>query len=124
MPYKDIPCPLQSGENAELLLDYASRKLTAVQRMAIDQHITGCPACQKFRDEQELLWKTLDTWESSSFKPGFDMRLEERIAADSRLPTWERAVLWAQNTPLKPAIPVAAAILLVALGLGLRWLWQ
>lgn len=124
MPHNDIPCPLQSGENAELLLDYASRKLTVVQRTAIDNHIAHCPACLKFRDAQKLVWDALDTWESSEFKPGFDIRLEDRIAAESRLPTWERAVLWAQNTPLKPALPVAAAILFLALGLGLRWFWQ
>lgn len=124
MPSNEIPCPLQSGENAELLLDYAARRLTAIQRMALDDHIGECPACQRFRDEQEMLWKALDTWESGDFKPGFDYRLQERIEADSKLPAWERAVLWAQDTPLKPALPVAAALLLVFLGLGLRWLWQ
>lgn len=124
MPFDETPCPLQSGENAQLLLDYTARRLSAVQRIALESHIAHCVPCQRFRDEQELLWKTLDTWESGDFKPGFDYRLEDRIEAESRLPAWERAVLWAQDTPLKPALPVAAALLLVALGLGLRWLWQ
>lgn len=121
MPYNEIPCPIQSGENADLLLDYAARRLTGSQRSAIETHILACQACQRFRDEQEKVWDALDTWESSSFKPGFDYRLQERIEADAHRPVWERAMHWAQATPLKPALPVAAALLLIALGLSLRW---
>jgi anti-sigma factor RsiW len=117
MPDDLIHCPLQSGENADLLLEYTAQRLPESQRRVLDQHVATCPACRQFREEQELVWKALDTWESGAFQPGFDYRLQQRLEADQRIPAWERMGWWVQDFRLKP-VPVAAAILLVALGLG------
>lgn len=112
-----ITCPLQSRENADLWLDYAARRLSPPQARALDEHVAVCPSCQRFRQQQEMLWDTLDTWQSGNFQPGFALRLQERIEAEERRPAWERTATWFEDVKLKPALPVAAAILIIVLGL-------
>ena len=111
-----MSCPLESGENAELFLDYCARRLNPDAAAVLERHIALCPRCRRFRDEQETVWRALDSWEALPASREFDGRLYEKIDGASGAGWWRRL-----GSPLRPflvgpAIPVAAAagLILVA----------
>jgi anti-sigma factor RsiW len=106
-------CPIESRENAELLLDYCARKLDPSQARALEEHIARCPACQEFRVGQKLLWDALDQWEAHPVSVDFDRRLYRRIEEDQgRQRWWQRLMI----PLLRPAVPLAATACLLLVG--------
>lgn len=116
-------CPLLHGErNADLLLDYAHRKLSPAAFAKFERHVSQCAACAAFVDSQQNVWNALDTFEPAAISPDFDRRLFARIAGQQSGPWWKRAWNWMTDfgqASWRPAIPVAAAVLL-AVGLWVR----
>ena len=98
-------CPMETGENADPLLDYASGKLNAEARTQMEQHVVACPACREFAASQQSVWQALDAWEPAAVSLDFDRRLYRRI--EQQVPWWTRL-----TQPLSPlfrhAVPVAA----------------
>jgi len=109
----DMSCPLQRRETAEVLLDYASRRVAPELAEAFERHMEFCPACRQFAADQQAVWGALDAWEAMPISPDFDDRLRRRIEEDERRGAW--AQLWAAlAAPFsvfawRPALPVAAA---------------
>lgn len=102
-------CPLQTGGNAEYLLDYAAGKLNAELLAQMEQHMTTCLACREFAGGQEAVWQALDSWEPAAVSMDFDRRLYQRIEQQQQQMSW-----WARLTqPLNPlvrhAVPISAA---------------
>ena len=106
-----MKCPIETRENAEVLLDYCARKLDAARTMILEEHIRICPSCREFADAQRAVWEALDAWEAAPVCADFDRRLYHRI---------ENEVSWLDLLlrPLRPwmarnALPIAAAVAVV-----------
>jgi len=108
--------PLQTGGNAEYLLDYAAGKLNAELRMQMEQHINQCPACREFAGGQESVWQTLDSWEPAAVSMDFDRRLYQRIEQQQQQMSWWATLAQPLNSLFRHAVPISAAagVMLVA----------
>src|ERR1039458_8261413 len=109
-----MKCPIETRENAELLLAYCTRKLDAESTAMLERHMEICPACREFSSGQRAVWEALDAWEATPVTLDFDRRLYRRI---------DREVSWWQllMRPLGPALvrrglPIAAAACLIVMG--------
>ena len=78
-------CPIESQENAELLLSYSARRLNPESTAILEAHMELCPACREFRDSQKALWEALDQWEARPVSPDFDRRLYRKIEEQDQL---------------------------------------
>ncbi|MEO7649716.1 MAG: hypothetical protein ABIZ80_04560 [Bryobacteraceae bacterium] len=101
-------CPIETHGNAELLLDYSTRKLNPELTAVLEAHMDICPACREFRDGQRAMWNALDQWEAASVSPDFDRRLYRRIEDDTREGFWSRLFAPLQPVLSRPAVPMAA----------------
>jgi hypothetical protein len=106
-------CPIRTEETAELLLAYTARRLDPARTAVLEDHMNVCPQCAEFRAGQELVWQALDAWEAPSVTPDFNRRLYQRIEAEATAP-WYKRLFTTRLTMWKPAIPLAAAGLVVA----------
>jgi anti-sigma-K factor RskA len=102
------PCPLLTGEDAGLLLDWCARTLPWEQARALERHMEACPACREMAAQQRMVWEALDAWEVEPPDPSFRRRLYERIEAD-RPGVLERAQAWMTGVRWRPAVSVAVA---------------
>jgi anti-sigma factor RsiW len=100
-------CPLDIPENAQVLLDYSTRKLDAARTATLERHMEICPACREFAAEQRAMWKALDSWEAPPVSQDFDRRLYRRV---------EQEVSW-WDLILRPFRPISFAPLMVRRGL-------
>jgi anti-sigma factor RsiW len=108
-------CPLQKPESADILLDYAAGRLDAVRATGIERHMETCSRCAAFRMEQAAVWDALDAWHPAPVSMDFNRRLWHRI--DAAKVTWYRALAGSlRHASWKPAIPLAAAVVIVATG--------
>jgi hypothetical protein len=108
-----MKCPIETKENAELLLSYSARRLNPESTAILEAHMELCPACREFRDGQRALWEALDQWEARPISPDFDRRLYRRIEEQEQLGWWARIFGSARPMFLRPALPLAAAACLV-----------
>ena len=108
-------CPIRSEETADLLLAYTARRLDPARTQTLEQHMNTCPECARFRAGQELVWRALDAWEAPAVAPDFNRRLYQRIEAEAAAP-WYKRLFTLPLTTWKPAVPLAAACLLVVAG--------
>ena len=107
-------CPMETGGNAEHLLDYVAGKLNAGERAQMTQHIEACEACRQLAGGQQAVWSALEDWEPAAVSLDFDRRLFQRIEQEP-VSWWRR--LSSQLSPIfRHAVPVAAtaAVVLMA----------
>lgn len=98
-------CPIETQENAELLLSYSARRLNPESTAILEAHMERCPACQEFRDGQRALWDALDQWDARPVSADFNRRLYRKIEEQEQMSWWSRifgSMVW------RPAVPVAA----------------
>jgi hypothetical protein len=62
--------PFETRENAQLLLDYCTRKLEPESVAALERHIAICGACREFASASAV-WQALDAWEAGAGFGGF-----------------------------------------------------
>jgi len=114
-----MKCPIETRENAELLLAYCARTLDAESTAILERHMEICPACREFAHGQRAVWEALDAWEAAPVTLDFDRRLYRRI--DREVSWWHllmrpfRPVLAGHGLPI-----VAAACLVVMAGVLLQ----
>jgi len=108
-------CPIRTEETADLLLAYTARRLDPAKTAILESHMDVCPQCAEFRVKQELVWQALDAWDAPAVTPDFNRRLYRRIEAEAAAP-WYRRLFTTPWATWKPAIPLAAAGLLVVAG--------
>jgi hypothetical protein len=107
-------CPLKSESTIDVLLDRAAGKLDRVRSARLEQHMLTCADCAAFLAGQTELWQALDAWEPEPVRMDFSRRLWQRIELDAVAP-WYRKVADAFRLGVwKPALPLAAAVVLVA----------
>ena len=106
-------CPIETQENAELLLSYSARRLNPEAAAILEAHMELCPACREFRDGQRALWEALDQWDARPVSADFDRRLYRKIEEQEQMSWWSR--IFGPMSPLtwRPAMPVAATACLV-----------
>jgi anti-sigma factor RsiW len=110
-----MTCPLQT-EEIDLLLDYSAGRLDARRSAMFAQHMENCPDCAAFRQEQKAVWDALDLWEPAPVSMDFNRRLWHRIAAAAEAPWYTSLAESLRFANWKPAIPLTAAVLLIAAG--------
>jgi hypothetical protein len=108
-------CPIGNAETAELLLAYTARRLDPARTGLLEEHMNVCEECAAFRAGQELVWQALDAWEAPAVTPDFNRRLYQRIEAEAAEP-WFKRLFTTPWSMWKPAIPLAAACLVVVAG--------
>jgi hypothetical protein len=106
-------CPIETQENAELLLSYSSRKLNPESTAILEAHMEVCPQCREFRDGQRTLWEALDQWEARPISADFNRRLYRKIEEQEQLGWWERIFGAGRPMFLRPALPLAATACIV-----------
>lgn len=112
-------CPIETRENAELLLAYCARKLDAAASAALEDHIRTCPACREFISGQQAVWNALDTWEAAPVSADFDRRLYQRIEAE--VSWWDLLMRPFRPLLVRQGLPIAAAAgLVIVAGLMLQ----
>ena len=87
-----MTCPMQSRENAEILLEYCARSLPADTLARFDAHVAMCPSCRQELGAQQQLWTALDEFDATdlNISADFDRRLYARIEAEHQEPFWVR----------------------------------
>ena len=85
-------CPMQSPENAEVLLDYCARSLPADTLARLDAHVAICSSCRRELSAQQQLWSALDEFDAGelNISADFDRRLYARIDAEQQDSFWVR----------------------------------
>jgi hypothetical protein len=101
-------CPIETQDNAELLLSYSARRLNPESTRILEAHMEVCPACQEFRDGQRALWEALDQWEARPVSADFDRRLYRKIEEHEQMSWWARIFGPMRPALLRPALPLAA----------------
>jgi hypothetical protein len=106
-------CPIETQDNAELLLSYSARRLNPESTAILEAHMEVCPQCREFRDSQRTLWEALDQWEARPISADFNRRLYRKIEEQEKLGWWERIFGSGRPMFLRPALPLAATACLV-----------
>ena len=85
-------CPMQSPENAEVLLDYCARTLPADTLARLDAHVAICSFCRQELSAQQQLWSALDEFDAGELRisADFDRRLYARIDSEQQDNFWVR----------------------------------
>lgn len=115
-----MKCPMESHDNAELLLAYCARRLDPETQSVLERHMAACPACREFQRGQETVWNALDAWEAMPASADFDRRLYRRIAEEEARASWWSRLMRPFQPVFAPAlmsrgVPVAAAACLLVL---------
>ena len=114
-----MKCPIETPENAQLLLAYCTRKLNAESTAIIERHMEICPACRQFSSCQRAVWEALDAWEAAPVTVDFDRRLYQRI--DREVSWWHLLMRPLRPMLVRQGLPIAAAAcLLVVAGVMLQ----
>ncbi len=114
-----MKCPIETRENAELLLAYCTRKLDAESAAILERHMEICPACREFASGQRAVWEALDAWEAAPVTLDFDRRLYRRI--DREVSWWNLLMRPLRPVLVRQGLPIAAAAgLLVMAGVLLE----
>ena len=104
-------CPLETPENAQVLLDYCSRQLAPEAAAILERHIAACGACREFAGNQRAVWQALDAWEAAPVSADFDNRLYQRMEAQTSW--WELLMRPLRQVTMRRAVPAMAMVCLL-----------
>ena len=104
-----MKCPIETPENAGVLLDYCAGKLDADTAAGLERHFADCGHCRDWVAAQKNVWAALDAWEVEPAGADFDARLYRRIGAEAREGVWGRLAGWLPRLGFRPALPLALA---------------
>lgn len=102
-------CPLENRENAQLLVDFCSRKLEPETAAALERHMAMCGGCRDFAESQRVVWEALNAWEAAPVSADFDSRLYRRI--ETQVSWWDallRPFRPLREVTLMRSLPAAA----------------
>src|SRR5258708_29837168 len=108
-----MDCPLYSKDTAEILLDYASRRLDPELTQLLERHMEECQQCHAFAAAQKQVWDALDAWEPVEVSADFDRKLFSRIEREesgSLAARWWRRTVESLSLSWRPALPIGAAV--------------
>jgi anti-sigma factor RsiW len=115
-----MKCPIETHENAELLLAYCARTLDPETQTILELHLAVCPECREFQKNQEAVWQALDAWDAMPVSTDFDRRLYRRIAEEQAHASWWSRLVGPFRPVIAPpvmsrSVPLAAAACLLVL---------
>ncbi len=118
-------CAIKSRSGAQTLTDYCSGTLDASRAAAFEAHLRDCSECRRVVDAQREVWSALGQLTPPEVSPDFDARLYARIREEQEAPGWRKllrrlfvpVVPW---TAWKPAVSLAGACMVLALGFLVR----
>ncbi|MGA2272256.1 MAG: hypothetical protein ABSH00_01795 [Bryobacteraceae bacterium] len=113
-----MKCPLETREDAEILVAYSSRVLNGGDTELLEAHLQCCSACREFVSGQRAVWEALDGWEAAPVSADFNRRLYARMARE--VSWWQRMRGRMGLLLVYRALPVAAVAALVAVGVLLE----
>jgi hypothetical protein len=113
-----MKCPIETRENAELLLEYCARQLNPAATATLERHLEVCPECRRFAETQRAVWSALDEWETQPVSADFDRRLYARI--DREVSWWQRVTRPLRPLLVRGGLPIAAAACLLIMA-GVYW---
>jgi hypothetical protein len=111
---------MQGRENAGVLLEYVERKLAPGAAAAFERHVDVCPACREALGAQQAVWAALDAWDAAEISADFNRRLYARIESEQRRAWWQRLFEPVLPGSLRPAMPLAAACMVLVAVLVFR----
>jgi len=114
-----MDCPIKMRQNWEWLLDYAAGRLDRERAALVARHLDGCPDCARFVEGQRMVWNALSQWEAEPLSADFDRRLYRAIDR-ARPVSWLDRVFAPLQPLWRPAVPLAAACVLIVAGLLLH----
>jgi hypothetical protein len=113
-----MDCPIRTQENRDWLLDYAAGRLDREHAVLMARHAETCQLCARFVEGQQRVWNALSQWEVDPVSAGFDRRLYRAI--DAQPVSWKERLFRPLQPLWRPVIPLAAACLLIAVGVVLH----
>ena len=108
-------CPIETDENAEILLAYCARRLDPETKAILERHMAVCPACRSFQEGQQTVWEALDAWDTPPVSADFDRKLYQRIETEGGPSWWQRLVSPFQPMLIRQGLPLAAAACLLVM---------
>jgi predicted anti-sigma-YlaC factor YlaD len=114
MTQVEMKCPLSREETADLLLDYSAGRLDKARVALLERHMKNCEGCAAFGLQQGALWAALDEWEPEPVSMDFNRRMWQKIDLLEAEPWYRRLADSLRLGGWKPAIPLVAAVVLVA----------
>jgi len=91
------------------LIAYLDRRASSAERTMVEGHLAKCAACRSRAEDFRKLWNVLDEVPVHEPSFGFDARLRQRIAAESR-PRWFTWLVPQPRLALSMALLVALSI--------------
>ncbi len=109
---------MNTKENSEILLDYASGKLNPAMASQFESHMKSCADCRAFSLAQKSTWDSLDTWDAAPVSADFDRKLYERINRHENSGWFNRLWYWVMWRPAfsGPVVPIATACVTLVVG--------
>lgn len=112
-------CPLRnSGEIAQVVLDYCAGTLSPAVTAEVERHVQTCEECSAFCAAQKQVWTALDNWETPVLSESFDRKLYARIDRFEKK-SWVRRLV-GERFAWRPVLSVGAACTALVLGLMVR----
>ena len=115
-----MSCLMKEDERRDLLLAHASGRLDADAAVQLDVHTRTCADCAAITRTQSAISNALSAWEPPPVSSDFDKRLFARLEAAEAAPWLDRLTArlgeWFRPVFARPAIPLAAAAILLAGG--------
>lgn len=116
-------CYMKEDQRRDLLLAHASGRLDPSAAAELNHHAQSCSDCAAILRTQSAISSALNLWQPADVSSDFDKRLFARLEAAETAPWTERLASsladWFRPILARPAIPLAAAALLLAGGFAL-----
>ena len=113
-----MDCPIRTQENTHWLLEYSAGRLDREHAALLARHVETCQECARFVEGQQRVWSALSQWEVDPVSAGFDRRLYRII--DAQPVSWKDRLFRPLQPLWRPVIPLAAACLLIVVGVVLH----
>lgn len=113
-----MDCPIRTQENTDWLLDYSAGRLDRERAALMARHVETCQECARFVEGQQRVWNALSEWEVDPVSAGFDRRLYRTI--ETQPVSWKDRLFRPLGPFWRPVIPLAAACLLIVVGVALH----
>ena len=111
-------CPIKTEENADWLVEYSAGRLDHERASLVARHMEACQDCARFVQAQQAVWNALGQWEPEPVSADFDRRLYQTIEAKPK--SWINRIFRPLQPLWRPAVPLAAACLLIVAGVVLH----
>ncbi len=116
----NMRCPSESGDSADLLVEYCAGTLNRETVEQLEEHLAICPACRSVCEAQKATWDVLDVWEPGPVPADFNRKVLERIEALNAQPWWKRWLAGLGFSGWRPVAAVAMVAGVLAVVLVLR----